>query len=213
MRASARKITSREPRRSRRTGICRFAASSATARSKTKKSFHEARNNSCASTTSSPRASAARSTSKGQHWRSRVHLVPFFGPLGLSEITAGKVQEYRIHRLEEATAKRGKPPVRSTMHQEILRQTLKAAIRNGWLAVCRTFPSRTGHLQKSRTAPGSLLRNIKSSTKPPANARKSLRRHVTDGNRNSFTTMFFSRPTPAFGPTRRGVFNSRRRNR
>ena len=70
-----------------------------------------------------------------QHWRSRVHLVPFFGPLGLSEITAGKVQEYRIHRLEEATAKRGKPPARNTMHQEIvtLRQTLKAAIRNGWL--------------------------------------------------------------------------------
>src|SRR5271167_1048274 len=72
---------------------------------------------------------------RGQHSRSTVHLVPFFGPLGLSEITSGKVQEYRIHRLEEATAKRGKPPARNTMHQEIvtLRQTLKAAIRNGWL--------------------------------------------------------------------------------
>ncbi|MFZ0247107.1 MAG: hypothetical protein WAL68_15630, partial [Candidatus Binatus sp.] len=55
-----------------------------------------------------------------QHWRSRVHLVPFFGPLGLSEITAGKVQEYRIHRLEETTAKRGKPPARNTMHQEMV---------------------------------------------------------------------------------------------
>jgi integrase len=71
----------------------------------------------------------------GQHLRSRVHLVPFFGPLGLSEITAGKVQEYRIHRLEQAMAKRGKAPARNTMHQEIvtLRQTLKAAVRNGWL--------------------------------------------------------------------------------
>ena len=71
----------------------------------------------------------------GLHWRSRVHLVPFFGPLGLSEITPGKVQEYRIHRLKEATAKRGKPPARNTMHQEIvtLRQTLKTAVRNGWL--------------------------------------------------------------------------------
>ena len=71
----------------------------------------------------------------GQHWRSRVHLVPFFGPMGLSEITAGKVQEYRIHRLEEAMAKRGKAPARNTMHQEIvtLRQTLKTAIRHGWL--------------------------------------------------------------------------------
>jgi hypothetical protein len=29
--------------------------------------------------------------------------VPFFGSLGLSEITAGKVQDYRIHRHEEAT--------------------------------------------------------------------------------------------------------------
>ncbi len=72
---------------------------------------------------------------QGQHWRSRVHLVPFFGPMGLSEITAGKVQEYRIHRLEEAMAKRGKAPARNTTHQEIvtLRQTLKTAIRHGWL--------------------------------------------------------------------------------
>jgi integrase len=72
---------------------------------------------------------------KGQHSRSTVHLVPFFGPLGLSEITAGKVQEYRIHRHEEAVAKHGKPPAHNTMHQEIvtLRQTLKTAIRQGWL--------------------------------------------------------------------------------
>ena len=46
---------------------------------------------------------------EGQHSRSRVHLVPFFGSMGLSEITAGKVQEYRIHRHEESNAKRGKP--------------------------------------------------------------------------------------------------------
>lgn len=71
----------------------------------------------------------------GQHWRSRVHLVPFFGPMGLSEITGGTVQEYRIHRLETAKAKRGKPPARNTIHQELvtLRQTLKTAIRHGWL--------------------------------------------------------------------------------
>jgi len=71
----------------------------------------------------------------GQHWRSRVHLVPFFGPMGLSEITGGTVQEYRIHRHEEAMKKRGKPPARNTMHQEIvtLRQTLKTAVRQGWL--------------------------------------------------------------------------------
>jgi integrase len=71
----------------------------------------------------------------GQHWRSRVHLVPFFGAMGLSEINGGTVQEYRIHRREEAMKKRGKPPARNTMHQEIvtLRQTLKTAIRHEWL--------------------------------------------------------------------------------
>ncbi|HTW30825.1 MAG TPA: hypothetical protein VMD76_04050 [Candidatus Sulfotelmatobacter sp.] len=72
---------------------------------------------------------------EGQHRRSQIHLVPFFGHMGLSEITAGTVQEYRIQRLEETMKKRGKPPARNTMHQEIvtLRQTLKTAIRHGWL--------------------------------------------------------------------------------
>lgn len=71
----------------------------------------------------------------GHSTRLRLHLVPFFGDMGLSEITPGQVQEYRIHRHEEAVKEHGKPPARSTMHQEIvvLRQTLKAAIRHGWL--------------------------------------------------------------------------------
>ena len=72
---------------------------------------------------------------RGQHSRAARHLVPFFGRLVLSEITAGKIQDYRIHRLEEAMAKRGKPPAHNTMHQEIvtLRQILKTAIRHGWM--------------------------------------------------------------------------------
>jgi len=72
---------------------------------------------------------------EGQHSRSRIHLVPFFGPMGLSEITAGTVQDYRIHRLQESVARRGKPPAHNTMHHEIviLRQTLKTAVRKGWL--------------------------------------------------------------------------------
>jgi hypothetical protein len=70
-----------------------------------------------------------------QHWRSRLHLVPFFGNMGLSEITAGKVQDYRIHRHQQAIARRGKPPAHNTIHQEMvtLRQTLKTAVRHGWL--------------------------------------------------------------------------------
>src|SRR5580658_9355006 len=72
---------------------------------------------------------------EGHSTRLRLHLVPFFGDMGLSEITPGQVQEYRIHRHEEAVKEHGKPPARSTMHQEIvvLRQTLKAAIRHQWL--------------------------------------------------------------------------------
>jgi hypothetical protein len=62
-----------------------------------------------------------------QNWRCRVHLVPSFGNLGISEITAGKIQEYRIHRHGEVIAKHGKPPGRHTMDQEnlTLRQVLK----------------------------------------------------------------------------------------
>ena len=72
---------------------------------------------------------------EGQKLRLRVHLIPFFGDMGLSEVTSGQVQEYRIHRHEKAMEKWGKPPSRSTMHKEIvtLRQTLKTAIRHGWL--------------------------------------------------------------------------------
>lgn len=72
----------------------------------------------------------------GGHWtRLDKYLIPFFGKMGLSEITAGKLQEYRIHRKETWVAQNGKPPARNTIHQEIvtLRQTLKTAIRHGWL--------------------------------------------------------------------------------
>jgi integrase len=65
--------------------------------------------------------------------RLRVHLRPFFGKKGLSEITPGLVQDYRMHRAK--TSRTGKPPSRSAMHHEIvtLRQVLKTAIRHGWL--------------------------------------------------------------------------------
>lgn len=64
--------------------------------------------------------------------RIRLHLNPFFGKLPLSQITAGKVQEYRAHRLRPG----GTPPARSTLHSEIvaLRQVMKTALRNGLIA-------------------------------------------------------------------------------
>ncbi len=65
--------------------------------------------------------------------RLRVHLIPFFGSMVLSEITSGKVQDYRVHRVR--TSKTGQPPARSTIHQKIvaLRQVLKTAQRHGWI--------------------------------------------------------------------------------
>lgn len=65
----------------------------------------------------------------------RLYLVPYFGKMALSEITAGKVQEYRIHRRQLSIDKRGKPPARSSMHHETvtIRQVLKTALRHGWL--------------------------------------------------------------------------------
>lgn len=83
----------------------------------------------------------------------RLYLLPFFGGLPLSEVTAGRIQEYRVHRVtppEKPQAARykvgdrefiGKPrawkrPSRQTLHNEIvcLRQVLKTANRKGWIA-------------------------------------------------------------------------------
>ncbi len=83
----------------------------------------------------------------GHKDRIRVHLNPFFGALPLSEITSGKVQEYRVSRMQkppeepvaegeqDAKRKPWKPPARATLHHELvtLRQVLKTAIRHGWL--------------------------------------------------------------------------------
>ena len=68
---------------------------------------------------------------RGHKDRLRLHLNPFFGSHGLSEITPGLVQDYRIHRRQSA-----RPPARTTLHHELvtLRQVLKTAIRHGWLA-------------------------------------------------------------------------------
>lgn len=83
----------------------------------------------------------------------RLYLEPFFGDLPLSEVTAGRIQEYRVHRVTQpdrlppARYKVGdrefigkprpwKRPSRQTLHNEIvcLRQVLKTANRKGWIA-------------------------------------------------------------------------------
>lgn len=63
----------------------------------------------------------------------RVHLRPFFGEKGVSEITAGLVQDYRIERIQNP--RNGRRPGRSQLHHEIivLRHVMKAAQRMGWI--------------------------------------------------------------------------------
>lgn len=68
----------------------------------------------------------------------RLHLLPFCGDKAVSEITAGVVQEYRVHRQTSRTnPKTGEVhrPARSTLHSEIVtfRQVMKTASRKGWI--------------------------------------------------------------------------------
>jgi hypothetical protein len=70
------------------------------------------------------------------HWRRlKLHLNPFFGSLGLSEVTRAKVQEYRAKRKKALVTGKDTTPARSTLHQEIvtLRQVLKTAELHGWI--------------------------------------------------------------------------------
>ncbi|HEX4080822.1 MAG TPA: hypothetical protein VHX61_18325 [Rhizomicrobium sp.] len=84
---------------------------------------------------------------EGHKHRIKNHLNPFFGNMVLAEITAGKIQDYRIHRMKTGMSRvdqlrktdsadgKHKPPARNTLHQEIvcLRQILKCANRHGWI--------------------------------------------------------------------------------
>jgi integrase len=63
----------------------------------------------------------------------RSIILPYLGNKYLSEINEQTIQDYRLHRAQ--TCKTGKPPARSTIHQEIvaIRQVLKTAKRHGWI--------------------------------------------------------------------------------
>jgi integrase len=82
---------------------------------------------------------------EGHNIRLRVHLLPFFGDLPISEIDSGAIQEYRVMRMTPRTEKnphskdnrpfKSKPPAPKTLHNEIvtLRLVLKAALRRRFI--------------------------------------------------------------------------------
>lgn len=83
---------------------------------------------------------------QGHQIRLRVHLLPFFGSLPISQVTSGKIQEYRVMRMTPLTEKnpnardnrdfKPKLPAPKTLHNEIvtLRLVLKSALRLGLIA-------------------------------------------------------------------------------
>ena len=99
----------------------------------------------------------------------------------------------------------GKPPSRTTIHQEIvvIRQVLKTAMRHGWLSA-PPRPKRTVSLGdgKSRIARGSRPPNTGRSTRRHAPARRSPRTSAGSGNASSCTITCCLWPTPAFARTR-----------
>ena len=85
---------------------------------------------------------------KGHSDRLRVHLLPFFGNMTVSDITPQTVQDYRVHRMTSRKRRRVRMegdkkveyeevmrPARSTIHHEIvcLRHVLKTAQRLTWI--------------------------------------------------------------------------------
>ncbi len=102
------------------------------------------------------------SSVQGHKDRLRLHLVPYFGGMLLTEITSGTVQDYRAHRLTgpghdnkdaEGAANPWKPPARNTIQNEIvtLRMVLKTAQRHGWI---ETIPDLSDPYEaKTKTQP------------------------------------------------------------
>ena len=90
----------------------------------------------------------------GKSRQLNLHLLPFFGDRPVAEVTAGLIQEYRVHRVtaHEKGPDTGDPqywkrpknwrrrkvgrPARATLHSEMvtLRQVLKTANRKGWIS-------------------------------------------------------------------------------
>jgi hypothetical protein len=119
------------------------------------------------------------------------HLLPFLGDRPVTEVTAGVIQDYRVHRLtppkeEEVTkpirlrrGERRKPrrkwkrPARATLHSEMvtLRQVLKTANRKGWIAGLPDMSAPYKSSVRSGIGPGSRPTNTSASMRRPGSGR------------------------------------------
>ncbi len=146
---------------------------------------------------------------RGQHARTDGHLIPFFGNMVLPEITSGKVNEYRIRRLEESKALRGKPLAHNTMHQEIvtLRQIFKTALRHGWIDHLPDLSEPYRSSRRFLIEPGSHLRSTSSFTRQRESELLILSSPGSVGKRSNFTITFYSQPIPASARTRQCAFS------
>jgi len=164
----------------------------------------------------------------GKSTQLEAHLLPFFGDTPVAEVSAGMIQEYRVKRATPLTpeeiqaakaeyrkklapgAKRSRhprsgKPARSTIHSEFvtLRQVLKTANREGWIA---GLPDMTAPYKGSGKVAHrawfspeehkQLYQETRERARTPLNPR--WRTEV-----RSSTTRCCSWSTPACGPTRR----------
>jgi len=131
---------------------------------------------------------------KGHERRARKHLIPFFGKKGLSEITGGLVNEYRMHRIAQTKERWGKPPARTTMHQEIvcLRQILKTALRHQWLTALPDLSEPYRKNGKISHLRGSRAMNTENSMRRPGRGPASPRIISIGGGASRCTTSSYS---------------------
>ena len=107
-------------------------------------------------------------------------------------------------------AKFGKPPAHNTMHQEVvaLRQTLKTAVRHGWIDhlpdLSEPYRSNPKISHRAWFSPEEYRKLYEAQE----NARMSPSRRASNGNANNFTITFCFRPTPGSVLMKRGAFNS-----
>lgn len=123
--------------------------------------------------------------------RLNKHIIPYFGAMGLSKITRGVVQSYRVKRAEETIERTktedtpGRPPARSTMLQEIvhIRQVLKFAEGRGWIPFVPSLS--TPYMTQSKKG-----RRAWFSPDEYEKLYKATRKRITEGKRRGWKTKY-----------------------